>query len=270
MSRKEKSMENQEKTTKDYYTIDLLHIVKTLWRRIWLIALAGMMTAVVGFSIATFAIAPTYSSSVLLYVNNGSISVGGFSITASEITAAQSLVKTYSVMLKNRTTLEMVLDKAGMSDKYSYGEFYGMIKTASVDDTEIMKVTVTCEDAEDAATLANYIADVLPTRINKDLIDGAEMVVVDYAVPNHSKVGPNITKYTAIGLMLGVLISTIIIAVLAAMDGTIRDEEYVIRTCEYPILAKVPNLTGTGGSRYGYYYSYRRRGKNQPKEDEQK
>ena len=145
-----------------------------------------------------------------------------------------------------------------------------MVKTASVDDTEIMKVTVTCENADDAATLANYIAEVLPARINADLIDGAEMVVVDYAVPNYSKVGPNITKYTAVGLMLGVLLSAIVIAVLAAMDGTIRDEEYVIRTCEYPILAKVPNLTGTGGSRYGYYYSYRRRGKNQPKEDEQK
>ena len=264
-------MENQEKTTKDYYTIDLMHIVKTLWRRIWLIALAGMMTAVVGFSIATFAIAPTYSSSVMLYVNNSSFSLGNtsFSITASEITAAQSLVKTYSEILKNRTTLERVLEKSGMSEKYSYGELYGMIKAAPSNETEIMKVTVTCENADEAAALANCIAEVLPIRIS-EIIDGASMEVVDYAVPNTSKVAPSITKYTAIGLMLGVLISTIIIAVLAGMDGTIRDEEYVIRTCEYPILAKVPNLTGSGGSRYGYYYSYRRRGKNQQKEDEQK
>ena len=258
-------MENQEKTTKDYYTIDLMHIVKTLWRRIWLIALAGMMTAVVGFSIATFAIAPTYSSSVMLYVNNSSFSLGNtsFSITASEITAAQSLVKTYSEILKNRTTLERVLEKSGMSEKYSYGELYGMIKAAPSNETEIMKVTVTCENADEAAALANCIAEVLPMRIS-EIIDGASMEVVDSAVPNLSKVAPSITSYTMVGLLLGILVSAAVVVVFALLDDTIHDEEYILNNYSFPILAKIPDLTNSGGKHYSYYYQ--KKGKETPGE----
>jgi hypothetical protein len=38
------------------------------------------------------------------------------------------------------------------------------------------------------------------------------------------------------------------------MDDTIHDEEYVLRTYDYPILAKIPNLVNDSAKRYGYYY----------------
>ena len=194
-----------DKKTKEYYTIDLLHIMKSLAKRAWLIIMAAFVSAFVGFSIAAFVITPTYSSSVMLYVNNASFSLGNtsFSISASEINAAQSLVKTYSEILNNRTTLERIIDKAGVD--YTYQQLSGMIKAASSNETEIMKVTVTCEDPYEAAKIANCIAEELPIRIN-DIIDGATMEVVDSAVPNLNKVNPSITKYTAIGLLLGLLV----------------------------------------------------------------
>ncbi len=115
-------MEKQEKNTKEYYTIDLVHIFKVLWQKAWVIALTGIIAGAIGFSIAAFAIAPTYSSSIMLYVNNSSFSLGNtsFSISSSEITAAQSLVKTYGEILNNRTTLERVIEKSGIS--YNYKE----------------------------------------------------------------------------------------------------------------------------------------------------
>ena len=242
-----------DKKTKEYYTIDLLHIMKSLAKRAWLIILAAFVAAFVGFSIAAFVITPTYSSSIMLYVNNTSFSLGNtsFSISASEINAAQSLVKTYSEILNNRTTLERVIDKAGVD--YTYQQLSGMIKAAPSNETEIMKVTVTCEDPYEAAKIANCIAEVLPIRIS-EIIDGASMDVVDSAVPNENKVNPSITKYTALGLLLGLLVSAGILVVVAILDDTIHDEEYVLQNYEFPILAKIPDLANTGGKHYGYYY----------------
>ncbi|MBQ3573666.1 MAG: capsular biosynthesis protein CpsC, partial [Clostridia bacterium] len=102
-------MENQEKS-REYYTIDIVHIVKLLWRRAWLIVLCGLLAGAVGFSISAFGIAPTYSSSIKLYVNNSSFSLGNtsFSISSSELSAAQSLVKTYGDILDSWNTLERV------------------------------------------------------------------------------------------------------------------------------------------------------------------
>ena len=37
------------------------------------------------------------------------------------------------------------------------------------------------------------------------------------------------------------------------VDDAVHDEEYVLRTYDYPILGKVPDLLNTGNKSYGYY-----------------
>jgi capsular polysaccharide biosynthesis protein len=172
--------------TKEYYTIDVMHIMKTLWNRAWIIALVGFLSAAIGFSFSAFVIKPTYSSSIMLYVNNNSFSLGNtdFSISSSQLTAAQSLVRTYSEILNNRTTLERVIDKTDAP--YTYKELSKMIEAAPSNDTEIMRVTVTSEDPYEAARIANGIAEVLPMRVS-EIIDGATMEVVDSAIPELEK-----------------------------------------------------------------------------------
>ena len=250
-------MEKQEVNSKKYYTIDILHILKSLWRNAWIILLAAAVAAGVGFSYAKFFVDETYSSTILLYVNNKSISLGNtsFSISSSEITAAQSLVKTYGVILNNRTTLERVKDTIDneTSREYSVTELSKMIESGSTNDTEIMYVKVTANDAKDAALIADCITDILPERID-DIIEGATMKPVDYAVVDDEADGPSVIKYTAVGLALGALITMIVIAIIAMLDDRIHDEDYIIQTYDYPILAKIPDLVNTEGKKYSYYY----------------
>jgi len=240
---------------KDYYVIDIMHIIRSVWRRVWVLVICGFLSAAIGFSIAAFAIAPTYSSSIMLYVNNGSISLNdvGFSISSSDISAAQSLVKTYNVLLKNRTTLERVIDETGV--KYTWLELYDMIEASSVNETEIMRVKVTAEDPKEAAVIANGIATVLPQRVT-EIVEGTSMEVVDSAIVNPLKVNPSIRKYTMVGFMLGVVVSFIGLVILALLDNTIHDEDYVLKNYDYAILAKVPNLLESDSKKYDYKYAY--------------
>ena len=243
----------QDVNSKQYYTIDLMHILKILWQKAWIIILAALLAAGIGFGVSAFVMKPTYSSTILLYVNNSSISLGStsLSISSSDITASQNLVKTYGEILDNRTTFERIIDKAEIN--YTTEELHDMIKSGSSNDTEIMYVTVTSNDPYEAAKIANVIAEVLPGRI-AEIIENTSMEVVDSAVPNLQKVSPSITKYTAIGLILGVLVSVAVISVVAMMDDRIHDEDYIIDTYDYPILAKIPNLVVTDSdAKYGKY-----------------
>lgn len=244
-------METSNKNFKEYYVIDLAHIAKAIFQKAWAIILAGVITASIGFSMAAFFIEPLYSSSVRLYVNNSSLSLGSasLSISSSEISAAQSLVRTYIVILKDQTTLEKVIEKAELS--YTHEELYGMIDAYSVDDTEVMKVEVTSKDPYEAAKIANCIADVLQIRI-AEIIKGTSMEVVGYATPNLHKVSPSITMYTAIGFILGFMLATIVIVIIALSDKTIHDEDYLLKAGDYPILAKIPDLYDDGVGKYGY------------------
>ncbi len=242
-----------DQNDKGYYTIDILHILKCLWNRLWVIMIVGVLAAAIGFGMSAYVIQPQYSSSILLYVNNSSLDLGNFDISASDLTASQGLIKTYKELLDNRTTLSIVIDKLDLD--YSYRDLSGMIQATSSNNTEVMKVTVTCPDPYEAAEIANCIAEVLPVRVS-EIIDGATMEVVDSAIPNLKKVSPSITKYTAIGLVIGVLAACVVVVVLAIMDDTIHNEDYVIRTYDHPILAKIPNLTESNSKHYGYYYRH--------------
>ncbi|MBE6620216.1 MAG: hypothetical protein E7625_02475 [Ruminococcaceae bacterium] len=253
-------MDKTERNANDYYVVDLSHVIKVVWRNVWVVALVSIIVAALGFSLAAFMIAPTYSSSIMLYVNNSSFNVGdlGFSISSSELTAAQNLAKTYTVLLKNRTTLERIIDETGVD--YTWEDIYDMIESSPVNETEVMQVTVTCTDPYEAEKIANGIAKVLPQRI-AEIIEGSSMEVVDSAIVNTEKVAPSITAYTIVGFIVGAILAAMIIVISALMDNTVHDEEYVIKTYNYPILAKVPNLLDGGTKKYGYYYSYKKHNK---------
>ena len=239
-------MNTQETNAREYYTIDVLHVVRTVWRRVWFIGICGFLAAVIGFSVAAFVIAPTYSSYIKLYVNNSDISLGNtnFSISSSQLTAAQSLVRTYGEILDSRTTLTRVAEKTGLP--YDWRDISHMLTYEPSNDTEIMLVVVSCENPYHASKIA-------------EIIDGASMEVVESAFPQLQKIGPSITRFTAVGLLLGVFLAMVGVVIAALLDDTIHDESYVLRTYDYPILGKVPNLISSGNKSYGYYYKKHRK-----------
>ena len=240
--------------TKEYYTIDLLQIVRTLWKRAWVIAIVAVLSAVFGLICAKCFVTPTYSSSVMLYVNNDTTSSGnnGFSVSSSQISASQSLVETYTQILHNRTTMERIAQASQVF--YSYEDFSDMITAGSANGTEIMKVTVVSTDPYEAAKIANCVAEVLPQRIS-EVIKGASMEVVDSAVVNLQKVAPSTFKYIAVSMFLGTVLCALFFVILAIRDDVIHDDEYIMRTYSYPVLTKIPDLlTAETSRRYAYYY----------------
>ena len=248
------ALEKQGVNTKDYYVVDMSHIFKVVWHRIWIIGIVCVLTAAISFTYAAFLITPTYSSSIMLYVNNSSFDVGdlGFSISSSQLSAAQSLAKTYTVLLKNRTTLERVIEESEVS--YTWEEVYDMIESGPVNETEVLQITVTSTDPYEAERIANGIAKILPQRI-AEIVEGASMEVVDSAIVDTEKVAPSIKLYTIVGFLVGAILSVAVIIVMALLDNTVHDEDYVIKTYNYPILAKIPDLLdNSGNKKYGYYY----------------
>ena len=117
--------------------------------------------------------------------------------------------------------------------------------------TEIFRVTVTGPDPEEAEKIANTIADVLPSKI-ADIVDGSSVRIVDYAVIPSSKASPNITSYTAIGMLVGFAVACAVIILLEITDTQIHSEDYLLESYELPVLAVIPDLTNK--RRSGHYY----------------
>lgn len=251
--------------TEDYYEIDLLQLLRALWRKAWLIVLLALAVGAAAFSYAAFMITPLYESEALMYVNNSSFSVGStsFSISNAELTAAQNLVDTYIVILNSRTTLNEVIREGELD--YKYEELKEMLSAEPVKSTEVFKITVTSDDPREAELIANTIVEVLPHRI-ADVVDGSSVRVVDYAVVPSEKASPNVAKYTAIGAFVGAALACAIIIVMTLSDTLIHNEDYLMETYKLPVLAVIPNLSGSrkssgyGSYGYGSYEAERKAG----------
>ena len=247
--------------TNEEMEIDLLRLFQALLRKAWLIIL---VTAV--FGIATLVgtalfVKPTYKAEALMYVNSSDISVGGakLSISQAELSAAQTLVDTYIVILNTRTTLEDVIEQSGVN--YTYEEIMAreMIHAEAVNSTEIFSIEVTSTSPREAELLANTIAKVLPEKI-ASIVEGSSARIVDYAVVPSGKAGPSLLKNAVIGAMLGFVLNCGIIVVLELLDEQIHDSDYLIQTYDIPVLAVIPDLLSTQNTN-DYYQSAEQRAK---------
>lgn len=237
---------------KEDMEIDIQRILGALIKKIWVIAIAGILGAVIAFVYTFYFITPLYKSSAMFYVNNNDISLGNVSasITSSDLAASKGLVDSYIVILKTRASLNDVIEYAGVDR--TYAEVKSMISAAAVDSTEIFEVVVTSPDKEEAEAIANAIAYILPKRISS-IIDGTSAKVVEYAVVAASPSSPSYTKNVTIGFAGGVFASVAVIALYVMFDLTIRTDEDITQVCKHPILAEVPDMTAP--TKGGYYYA---------------
>ena len=245
-------MEEKNKGKMEEIEIDLGRVFRAVVDKAWLVAVVAVLCAVLTFAGTFFFITPQYESAAMFYVNNSNLSLGdaSLSISSGDLLTSRNLVDSYIVILRTRETLVDVIDYAGVP--YTYKQLRGMITAGAVNGTEIFQVTVTSPDPEESERLASAIAYILPKRI-ATIIDGTSARVADAAIIPSSPSSPSYVNNTLIGFLLGAILAVGIIALREIFDTTIRAEGDIAQSCQYPVLASVPDMSAPskGSSYYG-------------------
>lgn len=253
-------MTKNQRTKQDEQEIDLLKLLRVLWSRMWIIAASAIVGGIAFFLFTFFLITPKYESSALLYVNNNSLNIGStkLNISSGDISASSSLIDTYCVILKSRTTLEQAIKQAELP--YTYEKLKDKVTGSAEGQTPVFKITVKDSNPEMAAKICNTIVEIMvdPNSGISGIVEGSSVRVIDYAVVAVKKASPSYTKNTAIGMILGFVIASGVIVLFSLMDTTIREEEYLLENYpNIPVLSNIPNLFEDSSSGYyGYGSSY--------------
>ena len=253
-------MANNLQNKQEEQEIDLLKLLKVLWKRIWIIGAAALVGGIAFFLFTFFFITPKYQSSALLYVNNNSLNIGStkLNISSGDITASSSLIDTYAVILKSRTTLEQAIREGALP--YNYDQLRQKVAGGAEGKTPVFKITVTDSNPEMAAHICNTIVEIMVDERSgiSAIVEGSSVSVIDYAVVASKKSSPSLSKNAVVGMLLGFVVACGVIILISLMDTTIREENYLIETYkDIPVLANIPNLfADTSGGYYGYGSSY--------------
>ena len=232
----------------DEIEIDLLKLFKEMWRHALVIILVALLVASAVFAVTALFVSPTYEATASFYVNNSSISAG-------ELNASNALVNTYIYILKSRTTLEDIIEKAQLP--YTSEELGKMITTKVITGTAAFDVTVTTLSPTESEKIANTIAEVLPERIS-EIVDGSNVRIVDYAIIPAHRAGPSYAKNLLIGFLAGAVLAAGVVAVRFIISE--QNDQLIHSTDElrqlYPdikVLAMIPDMRLS--EKKGYYYS---------------
>lgn len=215
---------------------EILELLQENWKMIVIITLVlvGLAAAV-----TLFFIDKTYSSSTTLIVGRPEGYTSTVSDTANELRINQQLVGTYSEIAKSKSVMTEV--NSALNLGFSDGQLAEMINVSTVNDTELIKISVTSEDPVLAASIANKTAEKFMTSV-AELMKINNLQIVDEAVVNSTPVGPNLKLNMAIAFLLGIIFSVGIIFVKETLNTTVKTIDQLKKLAEnVSIIGTIPD-----------------------------
>ena len=221
------------------FDVDLKRLFFEVLKRLWLILLVGIICGASMFVYAKFFITPQYKATATIYIQNHT-GDNDKKIYSSDLSASQNLVTTYQGLFTSDNVLNRVKEK--LRDNYSADAIRAAFTAEAVEDTPILKISISDHDPEQAAKIVNGIAKVAPDAI-MNLVEGSSVKVVDLSrVPTEISY-PSYKKLALIGCVIGAGLTLAIIVLLVLFNSYIEGEEDITKLFDAPVIGKIPDFT---------------------------
>ena len=213
--------------------IDLAELVHLLLHNYKLIVILTALGLALAFLFTTIFIEPTYLSSSTVFIQP---TVKDNQVVAQDLATNQKLTMTYTEIAKTNTVLSQVVPY--FLNDLSKEDIKDSLSIKSVGDTQIISVSATTTDPELSADLVNRVVSVFIDEVN-EIMEISNLTVIDTALPNMNKVAPNRTLNTAIGGVLGGMLSVAIIFLRMMLNRTIKTRSEAERLLNLPVLGEI-------------------------------
>ena len=214
--------------------IDLVELFDYFFRRAYIIIITALVFLVGGLNYTVFLKEPLYKSDVnVILVSKNSQS----SSLQSEIASNQKLAATYRELVTSRSVLNEVIEDLDLT--YTVSQLQKMISVQNVNETEIIKITVSSSKPKEAKEIANIIAVKFQDEV-KDIYNLENVSIIDKAVIAKEPYNINVVKESIIYIALGVVLSCGVIFVIYYFDNTIKSIDQVEKRLGIPVIGTVP------------------------------
>ena len=214
--------------------IDILSLIKTLWRRKFIIIVTAFVMAIFALIYSTVIAKPSYSSTTRIYVVNRQQNDN--STLNQDLQAGTYLVKDYKEIILSQDVLTKVI--ADLKLKLQPSELAKKINVTVPTDTRIVSIAVSDGNAEEAARIANSVRQAAAEKIIA-VTKVADVTTLEAAEEPSS---PNIKRNTLIGFLAGGMLMSVISIVVEVLDDRIKKPEDVEEVMGITLLGVVPNM----------------------------
>ncbi|HFU3862937.1 TPA: YveK family protein [Streptococcus suis] len=223
-------MNNQEANTIE---IDVLALLRTIWRKKFLILLTAILTTGLAFVYSAFLATPQYDSTTRLYVVNQS-SDNGAVITTQDLQAGSFLVQDYKEIILSQDVLKNVTTTLGITD-----DIKEKITVNIPVDTRILSITVRDSDPNQAATIANTLRDEAAKKII-EVTKVSDVTTLEAALPAEKPSTPQTKRNLVLGFVAGAFLATALVFFLEVLDDRVKRPQDIEEGLGMTLLGVVP------------------------------
>lgn len=226
-------MKEQEKIE-----IDVLQLVKVLWKRKLIIVVAALVAGVVSFAYSSFVIKPQYTSTTRIYVvNRNQADKPGLS--NQDLQAGAYLVKDYREIILSQDVLEKVVtDQKLTMDAKTLGK---KVSVTVPTDTRIVSISVRDGNPEEASRIANALREVAAQKIIS-ITRVSDVTTLDEARSATSPSSPNIRRNTMMSVIVVTGLVILVVLLVELLDDRVKRPEDIEEVMQLSLLGVVPNL----------------------------
>lgn len=219
-----------------YDEMTLEDIFKALKKR-WLLILSVTLMFLIGGSVFVlfFGPVPQYQSSTTVLVDYRASETEA--LTQNDINLSQKLVQTYTEIIKSLTILNPVIEEMDLS--LTPNELLKKIAVSQVNETEIIKISVTDEDPILARDIANTLAETFSEEISHIMKVDSTSILDEAVLPTTPLAQNKVTKIAIAGI-LGMMVSVGLVFLFEYLDRSIKTADETEHLLGVPVLGVIP------------------------------
>ena len=222
----------------DKIEIDVVQVLKVLWKRKIMIALVAIATGALAFGFSSFVVKPQFTSTTRIYVvNRNQGDKPGLS--NQDLQAGSYLVKDYREIILSQDVLEKVVVEQGL--KFDAKALAKKVQVTVPADTRIVSISVRDGNPDEASRIANALREVAAQKIIS-VTKVSDVTTLEEARPALSPSSPNIRRNTILGVGVGAGIVILLALTVEVLDDRVKRPEDIEEVMHLSLLGVIPNL----------------------------
>nr|ANT96542.1 Chain length determinant protein Wzd [Streptococcus suis] len=225
------NMNNQEMNTIE---IDILLLLKTIWRKKFLIIITALFGAGIAFVYSSFLVTPQFDSTTRIYVVSQNVEAGA-GLTSQELQAGTYLVKDYKEIILSQDVLTQVATELNLNENLKE-----KVSVSIPVDTRIVSISVRDADPNEAARIANSLRTFAAQKI-VEVTKVSDVTTLEEAVPAEEPTTPNTKRNIILGLLAGGILATGLVLVMEVLDDRVKRPQDIEEVMGLTLLGVVPD-----------------------------
>ncbi len=218
--------------------LDLKELIYIIRERLWFIIFITILAVGASATISYFVLEPVYRASTTLMVGKPpEYYMDSTQLQIQDLNLNQRLARTYGEIVKSRGVSELVISRLELN--LTPEQLKNKTSVDLVKDTEFITISVTDTNPEQAAIIANKVAEIFQDRVIEMMkVDNVQ--VLDSAIVPKSPIKPRPQLNIAIAGVLGIMLSVFIVFLLEYLDNTIKTPEDIEKYLGLNVIGIIP------------------------------